>query len=100
MFAAVDPSRPWEPTGMTTGRWMRLPARPVPLHDLVATQDGIYLAPLLRQEPSSHSGDPLPHVVAYGGRLYLSDGHHRAMRAALNGQQRIDARILVMDGRR
>lgn len=99
MFAAVDPTRPWEPTDMSTAKWLRLPARPVPLGDLIATQDGVYLAPLLG-EPSSHCGDPVPHVIAHDGRLYLEDGHHRAVRAALNGQRQLHARVLVLDGRR
>lgn len=99
MFAGIDCARDWPPPGMTTGRWLRIPARPVPLGDLVATQDGVWLAPLLG-EPSSHCGDPIPHVIAWGGSLFLEDGHHRVVRAALNGRRHIPARVLVLGGGR
>jgi hypothetical protein len=95
MFAGIDCTRAWPPAGMTTDRWLRLPPRQVALSDLYATQDGVYLAPLIDPGPSSHCGDPLPHVRLWNGRLYLSDGHHRAVRAALNGQQTLEARVLV-----
>lgn len=101
MFAGIDASRGWPPGGMTTRRWMlEVPVHRVPLHDLVATQDGIFLAPLIDAEVSSHCGDPYPHVRLWKGRLHLSDGHHRAVRAALNGATHIDARVLRCGGAR
>lgn len=100
MFAGIDCARDWPQAGMSTARWLRIPPRPVPLDALTATQDGVFLAPLLAAAPSSVSGDPLVHVVVWNGRLWLSDGHHRAVRAALNGQQQIAARVLVLGGSR
>jgi hypothetical protein len=95
MFAGIDCARDWPQAGMTTARWLRLPPRPVLIGDLYATQDGVHLAPLLDDQPSlSHCGDPVPHVRLWNGRLYLEDGHHRAVRAAINGQQAITARVL------
>lgn len=41
----------------------------------------------------SYSGDDFPHVVKHGADLYLEDGHHRVVRAALRGDEKILARV-------
>lgn len=96
MFAAVisrDHGEPWGPTGMTSALWLTIPARPVLIAELVATQPGLYLHPLI--EPATPvGGDPYPHVIDWRGRLYLEDGHHRTVKARLDGATTIDARVL------
>ena len=41
--------------------------------------------------------DLFPHVVEWHGGLYLEDGLHRALRAALQQRNQIHARVLVID---
>ena len=82
---------------MTTALWLSLPAREVIIAELIATQPGLLLH-ALTGEPTSHSGDVLPHVIAWQGALYLEDGHHRAARALLAGQLRMTARVLDITG--
>jgi hypothetical protein len=88
-----DEGSPWGSTGLSTRSWLLIPVRDVLIGDLVATQDGIYLEPLIRERDSSWCGDPWPHVVAWRGHLYLEDGHHRVIRAALAGRIRVEARV-------
>ena len=42
-------------------------------------------------------GDLFAHVVKWQGDLYLEDGLHRAVRAALQQRQVLHARVLEMD---
>lgn len=44
----------------------------------------------------SYSGDDFPHVVQHGEDLYLEDGHHRAVRAALRGDKEILVRLFTV----
>ena len=48
----------------------------------------------LLEEDSTFYGDLFAHVVAYRGELYLEDGLHRALRAALQQRQTMHARVL------
>ena len=51
-------------------------------------------------EDSTFYGDLFAHVVQYRGKLYLEDGPHRALRAALSsngGDALLHARIHVID---
>ena len=41
-------------------------------------------------------GDLFPHVVQWEGAMYLEDGLHRALRAALQQRHQIHARVLVL----
>lgn len=95
MFAGVisrDDGEPWPATGMTSARWLTVPTRCVPIADLVATQPGIYFHGL---DASEHvGGDEFPHVIEYRRTLYLEDGHHRAVKAALAGERVVTARVL------
>jgi hypothetical protein len=63
---------------------------------LTATQPGIYFHGLTNTSPIG--GDPHPHVINWAGHLYLEDGHHRVLRAALNGEATITARVLTIEG--
>jgi Arc/MetJ family transcription regulator len=47
----------------------------------------------LLAEDSTFYGDLFPHVVEWEGKLYLEDGVHRALRAALQQRTTIHARV-------
>lgn len=95
MFKAIDTTRPWPKTGMTTEKWKQVPSFWVPLNQLIATQDGVKLEPLMKLT-GSFSGDSTPHVISWRGNMYLEDGHHRAIRAAIAGQTQVYARVLTL----
>jgi hypothetical protein len=50
----------------------------------------------LLEEDSTFYGDLFAHVVAWRGDLYLEDGLHRALRAALQQRQTMHARVLQL----
>lgn len=102
MFKAIisrDNGAPWGETGMTTARWREeVTPELVVISDLIATQPGVLLEPLSASwDALPVGGDPVPHVIAYRGQLYLEDGHHRVARAALAGQTSIMARVLTVN---
>ena len=100
MFAGIisrDNGCPWGETGMSTAKWQHIPTRRVRIADLTATQPGVLLHALTDDAPTPVGGDPVPHVIAWDGRLYLEDGHHRVVRARLNGRTTIEARVLDLD---
>lgn len=73
--------RPYGATGLTTSTWLAtVPVREVALADLWLTQTGVRIKPLFG--PHRNPYRP-PFVVAYRGRLYLEDGHHRLIQLAL-----------------
>lgn len=77
---------------MTSETWREVPVQLVRLDKLVATQMGVYFDALLDpRDPIG--GDDLPHVVDWGGELYLEDGHHRAVRIMLQGGNLMKARV-------
>ena len=57
--------------------------------------DILQLAALL-DEDSTFYGDLFAHVVQCQGVLYLEDGLHRAVRAALQGRRVLHARVLTL----
>ena len=65
------------------------------LSDLVTTKRNLDLESLL-EDDSTFYGDLFAHVVAYQGELYLEDGLHRALRAALQQRTTVHARVLVL----
>lgn len=94
-----DHGEPWGPTGMSSYKWLSVPAREVVIRELIATQPGLYLRALMDPENAKRlpvGGDPLPHVIEWRGELYLEDGHHRAMQAQLRGQRTMFARVLTI----
>ena len=46
---------------------------------------------------STFYGDLFAHVVSWRGELYLEDGLHRALRAALQQRQTMHARVLDLE---
>ena len=57
---------------------------------------GLAIAALL-DEDSTFYGDLFAHVVEWKGDMYLEDGLHRALRAALQQRLVLHARVLVVD---
>jgi hypothetical protein len=101
MFAGIvsrDNGEPWGDTGMTTAKWLDIPTQRVRIADLIATQPGVLLHALTSTHEPPIGGDPAPHVIAWHGHMYLEDGHHRTVRAALAGCSHINARVLDWHG--
>jgi Arc/MetJ family transcription regulator len=98
IFKGVGDSRPYPDHGLTTPKdWSDVPPRQVRLDELVTTKRTLDLDALL-SEDSTFYGDLFAHVVDFEGTLYLEDGLHRALRAALQQRPVLHARVLVIDG--
>ena len=97
IFKAVGDGRPYPDHGYTSPKqWADVAPSQVRLDDLVTTKRTLDLAALL-SEDSTFFGDLFAHVVQYQGTLYLEDGLHRAVRAALHQRPVLHARVLVLD---
>ena len=66
------------------------------LDTLVTTKRELALDALLADD-STFYGDLFPHAVHWHGDLYLEDGLHRALRAALQQRTVIHVRVLDLD---
>ena len=97
IFKRVGDERPYPEHATTSRQWAQVPPRQVRLDDLVTTKRTLDLATLL-DEDSTFYGDLFAHVVSWRGDLYLEDGLHRALRAALAQRQALHARILELAG--
>jgi Arc/MetJ family transcription regulator len=96
IFKAVGDGRPYPAHGLETARdWAEVSPRMVRLDDLITTKRNLDLGALL-SEDSTFYGDLFAHVVQWEGRLYLEDGLHRALRAALHQRPTLHARVLVL----
>ncbi|WP_337062427.1 type II toxin-antitoxin system VapB family antitoxin [Kineococcus sp. G2] len=96
IFQAVGDGRPYPHHGYdTTGQWSAVPPRQVRLAELTTTRRVLDLDALLADD-STFFGDLFAHVVDWRGRLYLEDGLHRAVRAALHQRQVLHARVLTL----
>ncbi len=97
IFKAVGDGRPYPDHGLvTTKQWAQVPPRLVRLDELVTTKRTLNLDSLLSDD-STFYGDLFAHVVAYRGVMYLEDGLHRAVRAALQQRPVLHARVLVLE---
>ncbi|KAA1425064.1 type II toxin-antitoxin system VapB family antitoxin [Mumia zhuanghuii] len=96
IFRGVGEGRPYPDHGLTQSQWAKLPPQQVRLDTLVTVKRQLDLASLL-DEDSTFFGDLFPHVVEWQNVLYLEDGLHRALRAALQQRQVMHARIYAMD---
>jgi len=92
IFKRVGMGRPYPAHGLSQGSWSKIPPRQVRLDDLVTTKDTLQLAALL-DEDSTFYGDLFAHVVLWRDELYLEDGLHRALRAALQQRNVLHARV-------
>lgn len=95
IFKAVGDGRPYPDHGLGSRDWAKIPPRQVRLDQLITTKRELDLQSLLSRD-STFYGDLFPHVVQWGGGLYLEDGLHRALRAALQQRNQIHARVLVL----
>ena len=97
IFRSVGDSRPYPDHGRTSTRdWSDVPPRMVRLETLITTKSTLNLHDLLASD-STFYGDLFPHVVSWRGSLYLEDGLHRALRAALEHRPAVHARVLELD---
>ncbi len=97
IFKAVGDGRPYPDHGLTTPRqWATIAPRQVRLVELITTKRTLDLDALLAED-STFYGDLFAHVVQWHGGLYLEDGLHRAVRAALQQRAILHARVLVLD---
>jgi Arc/MetJ family transcription regulator len=95
IFKAVRDGRPYPDHGFTLKQWAEIPPRPIRIDQLITTKRELALDKLLAED-STFYGDLFPHVVQWNGALYLEDGLHRALRAALQQRNQIHARVLVL----
>ncbi len=97
IFKAIGDGRPYPDHGRETPRdWSDVAPRMVRLDELVTTKRELDLAALV-SEDSTFYGDLFAHVVQFEGTLYLEDGLHRALRAALQQRPVLHARVLVIN---
>lgn len=97
IFKAVGDTRPYPDHDLaSTKDWAAVPPRLVRLDELVTTKRTLDLGQLLADD-STFYGDLFAHVVDFEGTLYLEDGLHRALRAALHQRPTLHARVLVLD---
>ena len=73
-----------------------IPPRQVRMDTLITTKRELALDALLADD-STFYGDLFPHAVQWHGELYLEDGLHRALRAALQQRNVIHVRVLDLD---
>ncbi len=81
---------------MSTRDWAAIPPRQVRLDTLITTKRELALDAVLADD-STFYGDLFPHAVQWQGEIYLEDGLHRALRAALQQRNVIHVRVLDLD---
>ncbi|MFV0462508.1 MAG: type II toxin-antitoxin system VapB family antitoxin [Nostocoides sp.] len=96
IFKSIGDVRPYPDHGLTSTKdWSTVSPRLVRLDELVTTKRTLDLGQLL-SEDSTFYGDLFAHVVDWNGTLYLEDGLHRALRAALHQRPTLHARVLIL----
>lgn len=96
IFKSVRDGRPYPEHGFSTRDWAMIPPRQIRLDTLVTTKRELALDTLLADD-STFYGDLFPHAVQWHGEMYLEDGLHRALRAALQQRNVIHVRVLDLD---
>jgi Arc/MetJ family transcription regulator len=96
IFKAVRNGRPYPDHGFSTRDWALIPPRQIRLDTLTTTKRELALDALLADD-STFYGDLFPHAVQWQGEMYLEDGLHRALRAALQQRNVIHVRVLDLD---
>jgi Arc/MetJ family transcription regulator len=99
IFRRVNDGRPYPDHGLSQREWADVSPTQVRLADLTTTKTQLDLENLL-DEDSTYFGDLFAHVVAWKGELFLEDGLHRAVRAALQQRAMLHARVLTLGGSR
>ena len=95
IFKRVGEARPYPEHGYTQKQWAIIAPQQLRLDELVTTKRVLDLEQLL-EDDSTFYGDLFAHVVSWQGDLYLEDGLHRALRAALQQRQTLHARVLEL----
>ncbi|GAB1819901.1 MULTISPECIES: type II toxin-antitoxin system VapB family antitoxin [Herbidospora] len=95
IFKLVGDERPYPEHRLGHREWAQIPPRQVRLDALITTKAVLDLHSLLAKD-STFYGDLFPHVVQWEGELYLEDGLHRALRAALHQRSVLHARVLEL----
>lgn len=95
IFKAVGDRKPYPDHGLTQHEWGAVAPTQVRLDQLVTTKRELDLAQLFAED-STYFGDLFAHVVEWRGDLYLEDGLHRALRAALHQRLVLHARVLSL----
>ena len=96
IFKAVGEGKPYPDHGYTQSQWGELSPTQVRIDQLVTTKREMDLDRVMTED-STYFGDLFAHVVQWRGELYLEDGLHRALRAALQQRNVVHARIHRMD---
>jgi Arc/MetJ family transcription regulator len=96
IFKEVGDGRPYPDHGFSARDWAAVPPRTVRLDELITTKRELALDQLL-DENSTFYGDLFPHAVQWKGEIYLEDGLHRALRAALQSRTTLHVRVLDLD---
>lgn len=92
IFKQVLAERPYPTPDISSETWASLAPRQIRLADLSTVKSTLDLNELLASD-STFFGDLFAHVVRWNGNLYLEDGLHRAVRAALQGRTSLHARV-------
>jgi Arc/MetJ family transcription regulator len=95
IFKRVGEGRPYPDHATTQKEWTEVPPRAVRLDQLVTTKSQLDLSTLLAED-STFYGDLFAHVVSWRGELFLEDGLHRAVRAALRQRTVVHARVIEL----
>jgi Arc/MetJ family transcription regulator len=96
IFKGVLDGKPYPSHGLIIDSGRRYRPRQIRLDELVTTTTVLQLDRLL-SEDSTFYGDLFPHAVRWRGVIYLEDGLHRAVRAALRNRTVLHAWIFDMD---
>jgi Arc/MetJ family transcription regulator len=96
IFKGVREGKPYPEHGLSYKHWSQIPPQQIRLDELVTTTTVLALDRLL-SEDSTFYGDLFPHAVKWKGIIYLEDGLHRAVRAALRNRTVLHARVFDMD---
>jgi Arc/MetJ family transcription regulator len=92
IFRGTVEGRPYPEHGLSIRDWSKIPPRQIRLDEIVPTTKVLALDRLL-SEDSTFYGDLFPHAVRWNGVIYLEDGIHRAVRAALRNRTVLHARV-------
>lgn len=95
IFRRVGDGRPYPDHGMSQSGWAEISPSQVRLDELTTTKTTLDLETLL-DEDSTYFGDLFAHVVSWQDELFLEDGLHRALRAALQQRSMLHARVHTM----
>ena len=96
MFRGVLDRRPYPEPALAQRDWAAIPPRVVRLADLITTKAVLRLDVLLADD-STFFGDLFCHVVRWRDELYLEDGLHRAVQAALHQRASLHVRVAEID---